>query len=1116
MSKTIYNQWGRLLLAAMTLGGAGAATCAWADGAATAPASTEISLGSARALAQSMSDGNGLGFTSPALSYLTSDGSAKEATVSFSEVLRGNGTRAGYVLTHGGVVPRTLRVSVGARVLKYNTDYYADCASGALYFTDPVRKLDTVTATYQYVASQDTNRTPSSISGLALKLNGTSLGFSFGMSAAGNSGVDLNTYGMSLNSKVGTNSLLNGLVYFSAPTASNTNLALDQKAGVATARAAATAATSGNLISQSLNAKSGNMSLSATYQNVSAGFNGFAAMRQANSGNADALKQIGVLEKEKGINRLGLGMGMAMGKSGALNLNWNQVGDGSGQIQSSGFDLKSGKFNMAYDTRSVGQTFSRFSNLSDANAAQLAKEIGLSRSNLTMGLAMSKNSSIAFSQLTFGNSAGDLARQSVDFNDKNFKFTMTDRSAGSGFSRLSSLSDVDASALALDVRRQYDATATATQVTAADKAAIALDAGLRRQQMMASTTVGKGTGISFNEMEISDASGGVSRRTLGLTGRNFSFTYLDQNISSGFTRLSSMSAFERGQLGNEYGLQRSSMILALNLAKNTSLTLSQLGLGDRNSGMLRQSMEFKGRGVDAQLNLAQTDQSFTRAADLAGLKDSEKSQIELERGFTRMDFHGSLTSIKGLSLSTYTYSARNTLEDLLRGEYRHNLAWNANKVTKVSYLAEGNNYDEGGQVKDSSQHDLLTLNTALRPGMTLNMYRDTLASASNFKQLATVVTDFLHFETDRSKSTNYMLETKRTDYGDSRFENITQLDMRHRVSKAFSFHFNKETVDRGKELSSDADTMEWAYQLSKGLAFGGSFGQTAVSNQADITSQSYSLSGALTRQLNFGAAYTEVAQPGTNTRAVKDFSISNAKPMNTLGMKQVTLTAKYASTTDQHTLQNESVAGKVQGMLGANTLSLEYAGNADPKDNSSVTRAFSFVSDRNVKLPLHFDLTYKANNVNRSDVLLTRLYNATYKMDKLTNLVYNYTAQPDTANTTVMSKRASKLSLTRTLNSQLSLAVDYTTLFYVTQLQNTDHFGGRVSGRIDKLSTVEVGYDTDFNTVSGANVNSHTIRLSYDRQVNTDHYVSVSTTYVMNFNGTPDEMRGTLDLKSLF
>src|SRR5215471_17021460 len=75
------------------------------------------------------------------LAYLDDKGAPKSATKPCLESLPGNGTRAGYMLSHGGIVPGSVRVSVGARSLRSGVDYGLDYASGMLVFTEPVRRF---------------------------------------------------------------------------------------------------------------------------------------------------------------------------------------------------------------------------------------------------------------------------------------------------------------------------------------------------------------------------------------------------------------------------------------------------------------------------------------------------------------------------------------------------------------------------------------------------------------------------------------------------------------------------------------------------------------------------------------------------------------------------------------------------------------------------------------------------------------------------------------------------------------------------------------------------------------------------------------------------------------
>jgi hypothetical protein len=47
-------------------------------------------------------------------------------------MLRGNGTRAGYLLRYGNIVPESERVMVDARTLQRNQDYTIDYTTGTL------------------------------------------------------------------------------------------------------------------------------------------------------------------------------------------------------------------------------------------------------------------------------------------------------------------------------------------------------------------------------------------------------------------------------------------------------------------------------------------------------------------------------------------------------------------------------------------------------------------------------------------------------------------------------------------------------------------------------------------------------------------------------------------------------------------------------------------------------------------------------------------------------------------------------------------------------------------------------------------------------------------------
>lgn len=1070
------------------------------------------------------------GFTEPAaggiygayeqkLAYVDAKGNATVATKTCLEYLRGNGTRAGYVLSHGGVVPGSVSVHANARSLTPNVDYYLDPLNGSLYFMEAIRRFDSVTVSYRYVEGQDASRSSVGAPGLALNFGNTSLNLGFGLSS-GAGGLDFNTYGFALNSKLSQGGALNGLFYYSTPSENNSNVVGETRASLTPlAKKNMAEAKSDHLISQNLTLHSGAATFRASYQDIGKDFNGFQAMKQSNARNADVMAQIAGMEKEKGIQRLGFGAGLKVAKSDNLSLDWDKIGDSTGDIVRQSLGFQSKQFNLKYSQQSISETFSRFNDLREGEKAQWLKEKGVKRNDLTLGFNAGKGTLLDFSQNSIGDKSGSIAGQSLGFTTKGFQFAWMNRRADSSFTRLGDLSDADKTALALEIRRQFNPNAAATEVTPKDKEQIGLDAGLKRDRLSLAGVLSKQTNFAFNQFGISDGQGEISRRTLNLTGKNFTVSYLDQNISDTYAKLGSMSDFEKSQFANERGIHREALGLNLALSKTSSLSFNQLDLDDKDGSLSRQSLAYQAKGFDFKLNLADTSKGFARAKDLAGTPDPEKAQIESERGFKRMDFAANLSNLKqlkGLTLSTYVYDAQDAADSLDKSIYKHNLIWQMNKATKFSWLADGNSMAKDGATTDGVAHDLITFDQAMARGMKLGFYRDTLTKTVAGIQSPTVTTEFLHFETDRSKTQNLLGETKRIDFGNGKFENTTQFDYNQRLNKMATVHYNKLMIDRGEDPSSDTDLFSWNWQSTKLLNFAGSYARTSNSKDTDVVAKSFSVTGAVNKATNLTGTYTEVNQKGKNVQAISSVAISNAKPAKIGPLKNVTWSFAYAGNNNQKKQVTENAAGKLAAMVGKHQLGVEYGGALAQNGTSAIARAVSFVSDRDAKLPIHVDMMYKARNVNRGGVQLVRKYNGDCKLAKATTINYNYSSLPEDAAGNMQPTKNEGFTLQHAVNKTMTLGVTYTDNEQMAQKTEVSHLGGMLQGKIDPLSAVEVGYTVDVNDQNGSRTDSHTVKLGYDHKIDAEHFLTLSTTYTMYAGSTPDALLTNLEFKTRF
>src|SRR2546421_3969825 len=120
-------------------------------------------------LLDSFTDSGGAGLLGQKLEYLAPDGTPMRGK-SASETLQGSGTGAGYMLSHGGIIPDSLHVSAGFRTLRAGVDYLLDASNGSISFLEPIRKSDSIHVSYRYVEGADASRSPLGLTGLRLDL----------------------------------------------------------------------------------------------------------------------------------------------------------------------------------------------------------------------------------------------------------------------------------------------------------------------------------------------------------------------------------------------------------------------------------------------------------------------------------------------------------------------------------------------------------------------------------------------------------------------------------------------------------------------------------------------------------------------------------------------------------------------------------------------------------------------------------------------------------------------------------------------------------------------------------------------------------------------------------
>jgi hypothetical protein len=1211
---------------------------------------------------------------------------------SFSEVLRGNGSRLGYTLSHGNILTSTISLRVNGSLLKSGQDYFLDPDSGALYFSQTVRPGDSISVYYRYEDGAGTQRSSLGIPGLQLNFGGsTALNLAFGTSMG--EGTSTSLYGLNLNSKFGGGGLstYSGLAYF-ANTTQTGNLKMDGSKPGAKAPGAPDPSKSGvdHLITQSLNAQSGLLRAHADFQDIGKNFSGFNALKSNAANDKAMLARLTQLEAEKGVQRLGFGFGIGLNPKSktpdGLSFDLSNIHDDKGSISQQNLGFVSQNLHFNYANRAVSQDFSQFKGLREADKAQWEREKGLHTSSMGFGLNFGSSKKGAapgtfdFASQSFGDKSGGLSRESLGFNLGSVNVQRLASKADKGFTRLNDLSDADKTALALDLYRQYDPTARPEQVTAADKAQVVKAAGFSRDSLRLNSLFGKSGGfaisqlrlsdaaasqtaqatglqrdslnlntgafnldytrrktdkdftriadladvektalaldirrqfdpdakaaqvvqverdqatkeaglsreflnakmllgkagkngfLSFNHMDLAQLVGGTTKETLGAlhryqfgyTGKALQFTLLNQNISNHFSRLTDLSNVERAQFGNEHGLAKRQFGLAWQLNKLSKLSVNSLRVGAVEdaikdaltaaekdsksqsdaarraaSGLSREKIAFETKNIAVSANFANTDKDFTRSTDLA-LTDVEKAAVETERGYRRSDYAAHFAAVKGLTFDGTLYSSANAVDKLSHDTHKFNLQYAVNKSIGLTYTDDSDIATANG-LRNGIQHSLLTYNQGFNKGYLVNLSHDQTATYSSGVETVQTSTDYLHFETPKDKRNGLSFDQRRLAYSDSRYENNTNLNVHVKPNSQLTFTYSRSETERGQDTpaetaatgtttpttpvvaagpSESTDSFDFQFQANKQFAIVAGLTQRDTTDKKDGDTVKFGLQGQPIKDFNVAATFNEIHDNAKNTKDVADFAISNAKPFSLGPLKEITFTARYASLNDQRKLQNETMTGRASWKIWKNEFLLDYSGLSQANGTSTVSRLYQVATDPNPKKWFHGGFLYKVRTLATGEEKLIRRFTADWRFAKNTNFVYTYGTLPedDKGNLTPLTTAdvAFKHAWRSTLTSQIFYRLSDNQATKVA----TSSFGFGVDTVFSKTVKFGIAYSKEINGQAGVFDHSDHLHVSLDHQINSDHFLTVSAEIRSHdSHNLQDEIQTNLDFRTRF
>ncbi|MCS7309174.1 MAG: hypothetical protein NZ741_03025 [Armatimonadetes bacterium] len=618
-----------------------------------------------------------------------------------ADLLRGNGTRAGYLLRYGNLVPESERVTVDARTLQRNKDYTIDYATGTLYFTEPVRPSQTIRVYYRYLPGSGEQRGLLQAPAVRLQFGQSQLNMVYSSSAflrrEDGTTLQTDTYGMQTRLHLNSGSALEGLLFFSSQRAVQAVADPTLQPSAPARPNHGAAAGSDRLILQNLRWSAGGLQLRGTYQDVGQRFTGFAALREQQ---AAPEQLIGWLERERGMRRFSYGLGYV---AGGLNLQGDvsRVSDGKGEIRQAQYSLQSKQVELRFSETKVDPQFQRFNDLREDQRAQWAKERGLTRDALSAVLRFTGDSQLGYERQRILDGGSRIELGSYVLKTARLQLTYSTQEIDKDFTRFNDLAE-------------------------AQRAQWAKERGWVRSLLRAELAPFQGAQLPslFLQQSIRTETGNMDFRQVSLNTRTVQLHYTRHSTDPGFAvanlapeEINQMALLARQQVEpganavtdqdrqrmlREAGLQRETLQVNVTAAPNAQLSVRKTSVEDASGDVERMQIAYSSPKLEVAYQQQSISEGFSRLGDLT---DAERRLYANETGIARQLISTRFALGKDISLSAMFGNIRDSQGAVMRQSYslrapRLSLAANLKQVdpafSRLGDLTEGDRNDLSG------------------------------------------------------------------------------------------------------------------------------------------------------------------------------------------------------------------------------------------------------------------------------------------------------------------------------------------------------------------------------------------------------------------------------------
>jgi hypothetical protein len=762
-------------------------------------------------------------------------------------------------------------------------------------------------------------------------------------------------------------------------------------------------------------------------------------------------------------------------------------------VQKASADLGSStRLELGY--QDIGKNFTGFATLREQSVLakevvdQLEKEKGVRRLSAALQMqpsqAMPKGS--PWNRLGWTrvyDSSGSMESIQLAYSTPRFGVTGFVRSVDPGFTKMASLSKSELSEIALSTIKQFDPNATLGQVTDADRAAAAKEAGLSRNMLNMHMSFSKGLTGTFSMMSLDDGKGAVDRSVFSLAAPKWQAWMAYQTIDPGFSKLGALAPREAQSFGNQSGMDQVTGGLSAKVS-GLSLTGDYSNVSGETGGVTKASLGLAGKYINFKGAYQSISPTFTRVGDLA---DPLKKQMADERGFTRYNLALGGQLSKSLKLDSLLMRADNPSELRERRQDVLNLVYAPSDRTKLVFQHNESLHMSEGLVMSGALREIRSMEQRFKNKWFVSASYDANITQTGGAERTGTITNAQHFETDKARPSWISYDARQVQHMTGAYENSEGYSVQSLLGKSLTLSASQSSVDRGADPSEEVSKVAMKWVMGKGLNLGAEGTRRSTNFAGEGGGYLLSLGGKVSNR--FG--------PFTNVNLTSEYgasSMSNGVSTFTRGLKL------------------DAVWGK--SVLGVEMSHLQLSNGKRP-----LARGYRFKTDPDPKKWYHVDLYYKDKDTGTGTLQPFRNIAADMRLSPTTQFAYTVNQYKELPN------GLAELTVSRSAKLTTRIARSLNLVFDRTHNQNfqakTDVIKSSLGlqRQAARGMVVDVYVGRDSSRTPNGSVSGTSLRLKLDRQVSVDKFLTLTGEITKWDNSNPSignrtSAEGRLDFRT--